>query len=47
MAQLNKFQILTQRFRQQLTRHSAIFRVICGLVNRRILLRPLKQYIPA
>jgi IS5 family transposase len=47
MAQLNKFQILAQRFRHHLTRHSAIFRVVCGLVNRRIQLRPLKQYSPA
>jgi len=47
MAQLNKFQILAQRFRHQLTKHSAIFRIVCGLVNRRILLRPLKQYSPA
>lgn len=47
MAQLNKFQILAQRFRHQLTRHSAIFRIVCGLVNRRIQLRPLKQYTPA
>lgn len=47
MAQLNKFQILAQRFRHQLTKHSAIFRIVCGLVNRRILLRPLKQYAPA
>lgn len=46
MAQLNKFQILAQRFRHQLTKHSAIFRIVCGLVNRRIQLRPLKQYIP-
>ena len=44
MAQLNKFQILAQRFRHQLTKHSVIFRIVCGLVNRRILLRPLKQY---
>lgn len=44
MAQLNKFQILAQRFRHQLTRHSAIFRIVCGLVNRRIQLCPLKQY---
>lgn len=43
-AQLNKFQILAQRFRHQLTKHSLIFRIVCGLVNRRILLRPLKQY---
>jgi len=47
MAQLNKFQILAQRFRHQLTKHSLIFRIICGLVNRRIQLRPLKQYTPA
>lgn len=47
MAQLNKFQILAQRFRHQLTKHSVIFRIVCGLVNRRIRLRPLKQYSPA
>ncbi|MEO7841810.1 MAG: transposase family protein [Anaerolineales bacterium] len=44
IAQLNKFQILAQRFRHQLTKHSVIFRIVCGLVNRRIQLRPLKQY---
>jgi len=47
MAQLNKFQVLAHRFRHPLTRHSAIFRVVCGLVNRLIHLRPLKQYSPA
>lgn len=47
MAQLNKFQILAQRFRHQLSKHSLIFRIVCALVNRRILLRPLKQYSPA
>lgn len=47
MAQLNKFQILAQRFRHQLAKHSIIFRIVCGLVNRRIRLRPLKQYSPA
>ena len=47
MAQLNKFQILAQRFRHQLTKHSVIFRIVCALVNRRILLRSLKQYSPA
>jgi len=47
MAQLNKFQILAQRFRHQLTKHALIFRIVCALVNRRILLRPLKQYGPA
>ena len=46
MAQLNKFQVLVQKFRHQLTKHSAIFRIVCSLVNRRILLRPLKQYRP-
>lgn len=47
MAQLNKFQILAQRFRHPLTKHSVIFRIVCALVNRRILLRPLKLYTPA
>ena len=44
MAQLNKFQILVQRFRHQLTKHSGIFRIVANLVNRRIQLRPLKNY---
>lgn len=44
MAQLNKFQILAQRFRHQLSKHSRIFRVVASLVNRRIQLHPLKQY---
>jgi IS5 family transposase len=47
MAQLNKFQILAQRFRHELTKHSRIFRIVASLVNRRIKLRPLKQYSPA
>lgn len=47
MAQLNKFQILVQRFRHQLTKHSLIFRVVASLVNRRIQLHPLKDYSPA
>lgn len=47
MAQLNKFQVLAQRFRHQLTKHTLIFRIVCSLVNRRIQLRPLKQYNPA
>ena len=47
MAQLNKFQVLAQRFRHQLSKHSPIFRIVCGLVNRRIQLRPLKKYSPA
>jgi len=44
MAQLNKFQILVQRFRHQLTKHSGIFRIVASLVNRRIQLHPLKNY---
>jgi hypothetical protein len=44
MAQLNKFQVLVQRFRHQLSKHSSIFRIVCGLVNRHIQLRPLKKY---
>jgi hypothetical protein len=47
MAQLNKFQILVQRFRHQLTKHARIFRIVASLVNRRIQLHPLKDYSPA
>lgn len=47
MAQLNKFQILAQRFRHQPDKHSRIFRIVASLVNRRIQLHPLKQYNPA
>ena len=47
MAQLNKFQILVQRFRHQLTKHSRLFRIVASLVNRRIQLHPLKDYSPA
>jgi IS5 family transposase len=43
-AQLNKYQILVQRFRHQLAQHTCIFRIVCGLTNRRIQLHPLKQY---
>ena len=46
MAQLNKFQILAQRYRHPLTKHSVILRIVCGLVNRRIQVLPLKQYSP-
>jgi hypothetical protein len=43
-AQLNRYQILVQRFRHQLAQHTCIFRIVCGLTNRRIQLHPLKQY---
>jgi len=46
-AQLSKFQVLAQRFRHHLSIHSAIFRIVCALVNRRIQLHPLKQYATA
>jgi transposase len=36
MAQLNKFQILVQRFRHQLAKRYAIFCIVASLVNRRI-----------
>ena len=42
-----KFQVLVQRFRYRLSKHSSIFRIVCGLVNRRIQLCPLKKYNPA
>ena len=47
MAQLNTFQVLAQRFRHQIAKHSVLFRIVAGLVNRRIQLRPLKKYQPA
>jgi hypothetical protein len=47
IAQLNKFQVLAQRFRHQLSKHSAIFRIVSALVNRRIQLHPLKRYATA
>jgi DDE superfamily endonuclease len=47
IAQLNKFQVLGQRFRHQLSKHSGIFRLVSALVNRRIRVHPLKQYAPA
>ena len=43
-AQLNKYQILVQRFRHQIADHTCIFRIVCGLTNRHIQLHPLKQY---
>jgi IS5 family transposase len=47
IAQLNKFQVLVQRFRHHLSKHSAIIRIVGALVNRRIQLHPLKQYAAA
>lgn len=47
IAQTNKFQILVQVFRHKLAGHTSLFRIVCSLVNRRIQVRPLKQYAAA
>jgi hypothetical protein len=45
MAQLNRFTVLRQVFRgQQRERHSQVIRVVARLVNRRLLVKPLKSY---
>jgi hypothetical protein len=43
-AQMNQFQILSQVYRHVREKHSAVVRVVGGLVNRRIAERPLKTY---
>ena len=43
-AQLNKFQVLSQKFRKARDKHSQVVRVVAGLVNRRIDITPLKSY---
>jgi hypothetical protein len=44
LAQMNQFQSLAQTWRHDRERHSAVTRVVAGLVNRRIAQRPLKSY---
>jgi hypothetical protein len=44
LAQMNQFQILAQMYRHPRENHSAIVRVVAGLVNRRLAQRPLKTY---
>jgi len=44
MAQLNRFQVLSQVFRHCRAGHARIVRVVAGLVNRRIAVQPLKIY---
>ena len=46
-ALLNKFQVLVQVFRHVRASHTQIIRVVAGLVNRRIQLKPLKIYAAA
>jgi hypothetical protein len=46
MAQLNRFTVLRQVFRgQQRARHSGVLRVVAKLVNRRLVVKPLKTYV--
>jgi hypothetical protein len=48
MAQLNRFTVLRQVFRgRQRSRHSRVVRVVAGLVNRRLRVKPLKTYAGA
>lgn len=47
IAQLNRFQVLSQVFRHGRESHSRIVRVVAGLVNRRIAVQPLKTYAVA
>ena len=47
MAQLNRFQVLSQVFRHAREHHSQVVRVVAGLVNRRTAVRPLKTYAAA
>ncbi|HKZ68673.1 MAG TPA: transposase family protein [Anaerolineales bacterium] len=44
LAQMNKFAVVAQVFRHALDSHSRIFRIVAGLVNRRIEVKPLKTY---
>jgi hypothetical protein len=44
LAQMNQFQSLAQVYRHRHEGHSTVTRVVAGLVNRRIALRPLKTY---
>jgi len=44
LACLNRFQILRQVYRHQRDEHTGIVRIVAGLVNRRIQVKPLKTY---
>jgi hypothetical protein len=44
LAQMNRFQVLSQVFRHLRQSHTRIVRVVAGLLNRQIALRPLKSY---
>jgi hypothetical protein len=47
IAQLSKFQVLTQVYRHALDDHTQIIRTVATLVNRQILKTPLKSYATA
>jgi hypothetical protein len=47
IAQLNRFQVLKQVFRHALGWHTHVARVVAGLVNRHLYVRPLKVYATA
>jgi hypothetical protein len=44
MAQLNRFEVLTQTYRHRRTEHGAVVRAVAVLVNRRTAVTPLKRY---
>lgn len=47
MAQLNRFEVLTQTYRHARTEHGDVVRAVAVLVNRRTAVTPLKTYPPA
>lgn len=44
MAQLNRFEVLTQTYRHRRAEHGAVVRAVAVLVNRRTAVTPLKTY---
>jgi hypothetical protein len=47
MAQLNRFEVLTQTYRHRRSEHGSVVRVVAVLVNRRTAVTPLKTYLKA
>ena len=47
MAQLNRFEALTQTYRHRRSEHGQVVRAVAVLVNRRTAVTPLKTYPPA
>lgn len=44
IAQMSRFQVLAQRFRNELAIHPLVVRVVAWIVNLRIAVKPLKVY---